>query len=327
MSRSLALVSGLAVGLLWAGAAFAEPSAADRATARSLAGEGYQALQDKDYATAVDRFSRADALVHAPTLMIDWARSLVGMGKLVEAQERYEQIVREGVDAKSPKSWQRALTDAGNELADLKPRLSWVTITVTGAEQSTVTIDGVTVPPAAIGVRRAVNPGARLIRVQATGYLPQKKTLELREGSEEAAAFSLEPDPDAQAAAEAKAAPPPETAPAAEHDHTAMYVAFGISGAGFVFGGVTGALALGKRSDLSKACNSAHACQSEQKDDVSSYHTLGTLSGVGFALGVAGAGTGIALWYLNRDRAPTPAQGLVVHPYLGVGSVGAVGTF
>jgi len=195
MSRSLALVSGLAVGLLWAGAAFAEPSAADRATARSLAGEGYQALQDKDFATAADRFSRADALVHAPTLMIDWARSLAGMGKLVEAQERYEQIVREGVDAKAPKSWQRALTDAGNELAELKPRLSWVTITVSGAEQSTVTIDGVTVPPAAIGVRRAVNPGARQIKVQAQGYLPQKKTLDLKEGGEEAAAFTLEPTP------------------------------------------------------------------------------------------------------------------------------------
>jgi len=106
-----------------------------------------------------------------------------------------------------------------------------------------------------------------------------------------------------------------------------MYVAFGVSGAGFVFGGVTGALALGKRSDLSKACNSDHACQSSQRDEVSSYHTLGTLSGVGFALGVAGAGTGVALWLLNRDSAPAPAQGLVVHPYVGVGSVGAVGSF
>ena len=103
MTRSLGFWSGLGLGLLWASAALAEPSAADRATARSLAGEGYQALQDKDYATAADRFGRADALVHAPTLMIDWARALVGLGKLVEAQERYEQIVREGVDPKSPK--------------------------------------------------------------------------------------------------------------------------------------------------------------------------------------------------------------------------------
>jgi len=59
---------GIAAGLLWVGVANAEPSAADRATARSLADEGYTALQDKHYAEAADRFSRADALVHAPTL-------------------------------------------------------------------------------------------------------------------------------------------------------------------------------------------------------------------------------------------------------------------
>src|SRR3954471_17958179 len=127
MARCLTFWSGLGAGLLWVGTSWADPSAADRATARSLAGEGYQALQDKDFATASDRFSRADALVHAPTLMIDWARSLVGLGKLVEAQERYEQIVREGVDPKAPKSWRRALTDANAELAQLKPRLAWIT--------------------------------------------------------------------------------------------------------------------------------------------------------------------------------------------------------
>ena len=125
MASKLSFCGTLAATLLCAGSLFAEPSAADRATARSLAGEGYQALQTKDYATAVDRFSRADALVHAPTLMIDWARSLVGLGKLVEAQERYEQIIREGVDAKAPKSWQRALSDAAAELAAIKPRLGW----------------------------------------------------------------------------------------------------------------------------------------------------------------------------------------------------------
>ncbi|HEY8945131.1 MAG TPA: hypothetical protein VIM73_12760, partial [Polyangiaceae bacterium] len=71
MTRKLGLWTGLALVLLQSGVALAEPSAEDRATARALAGEGYQALQQKDYSTAADRFSRADALVHAPTLMID----------------------------------------------------------------------------------------------------------------------------------------------------------------------------------------------------------------------------------------------------------------
>jgi len=326
MARLLGFCSGLALGSLWVAIACAEPSASDRATARSLAGEGYQALQDKDFATASDRFSRADALVHAPTLMIDWARSLVGLGKLVEAQERYEQIVREGVDARAPKSWLRALSDASAELAELKPRLAWVTISVSGSDAPHVTIDGTAVPPAAIGVRRAVNPGASLVRVQAKGYLAQKKVLDLREGAEEAVAFSLEPDPDAQAANAAHDRPLPAPAPAPAHDPTLMYVAFGVSGAGLVVGGVTGALALGKRSQLANACRSDR-CLSDKASLIKSYHTLGTLSGVGFSLGVAGAGVGVALWYLNRNSNHAPSQGLVVHPYLGVGSIGAVGSF
>jgi hypothetical protein len=108
--------------------AAAQPNEADRATARALALEGNAALQKKDYATAVDRFGRADALVHAPTLVVDWARALQGLGRFVEAHEKYELVIREGVDPSAPKSWQRALDEAKKELELLKPRLAWITV-------------------------------------------------------------------------------------------------------------------------------------------------------------------------------------------------------
>jgi len=328
MVRSLTFWSGLSVGFLWAATSWAEPSAADRATARSLAGEGYQALQEKDYATASDRFSRADALVHAPTLMIDWARSLVGLGKLVEAQERYEQIVREGVEPKAPKSWQRALADAATELAQLKPRLAWVTISVSGSNDAHVTIDGASVPSAAIGVRRAVNPGSLQVKAQADGFLSQKKSVTLSEGGEESVSFNLEPDPDAHAAPAVKELPPPPPPKVEHHAPTMMYVAFGVSAAGFVVGGITGGLALSKRSDLIGVCNSDRDCQSTQAGTISDYRTFGTVSGVGFAVGVAGAGTGLALWLLNRGaKDETTAHGAFVRPYVGLGNVGAMGRF
>jgi len=328
MTRKVAFWSTLSVGLLWVSMSCAEPSAADRATARSLAGEGYQALQEKDYATAADRFSRADALVHAPTLMIDWARSLAGLGKLVEAQERYEQIVREGVEPKSPKSWQRALADAGTELGQLKPRLAWITISVSGGEHAHVTIDGAPVPPAAIGVRRAVNPGALQVQVQAKGFLSQKKLVELREGAEGQVAFKLDPDPEAQVPSLVKLPPPPEPSPAKGHDPTPMYVAFGVSAGGLAVGAITGALFLSKRSDLDGVCNADHVCPSSQTETRTAYRTFGTISVVGFAVGVAGAGVGLSLLLLNRGSSkPATAQGVVVHPYLGLGSVGAMGSF
>src|SRR5258706_3157916 len=91
--------------VLTSSAALAEPTPADRATARTLAQEGQQALEAKNYAIAIDRFGRADSLVHAPTLLLGLARSQVGLGKLVEAQESYNRIIREGVAATSPHSW------------------------------------------------------------------------------------------------------------------------------------------------------------------------------------------------------------------------------
>jgi hypothetical protein len=108
LSISLALI---------APAAFAEPTAADRATARTLAQEGQHALETKNYTMAIDKFTRADALVHAPTLLLGLARAQVGATKLVEAQENYNRIIREGVAPGAPKSWSKAIDDANKEVA------------------------------------------------------------------------------------------------------------------------------------------------------------------------------------------------------------------
>lgn len=321
---------GIAVGLFWASVANAEPSAADRATARSLATEGYWALHDKRYAEAADRFGRADALVHAPTLTLDWARSLVGLGQFVEAEERYELIIREGVDAKAPASWQRALSDAKTELAALKPRLSWVTITVAGAGDAHVMIDGLPVPPASIGVRRPINPGTHEFMVSANGYLSSRKSLSLSEGQEASVALELQVDPNQR-----PAEPLPDTPSQVEvittapppRNRTPAYVAFGVGAAGLVVGGVSGALWLGKRSTLKEHCANPDECPPEFQDTVSAYDTLGFISGAGFAVGVAGVATGVTLWVLDGSSSPTPARGLVVRPYVGVGSLGAAGSF
>src|SRR5689334_8135308 len=150
--RLAALCLGLLCILLAATPArAAEPNEADRATARALALEGHTALQNKDYKTAVDRFARADALVHAPTLVVDLARALQGVGRFVEAHEKYELVLREGVDANSPKSWTRALEEAKKELDALKPRLAWITVVLKDPPDATVKIDGILVPLAAVG--------------------------------------------------------------------------------------------------------------------------------------------------------------------------------
>jgi len=305
----------------------AEPSEADRATARALAAEGYRALQQNNYEVAADRFRRADALVHAPTLVVDHARALIGLGKLVEAHERYELVLREGIDPKAPRSWHKAFEAAGKELEALRPRLAWVTIQVEGAREPAVTVDEATVPPAALGVRRALNPGTRTFRVTAEGFLPAERTLTFNEGEEQTLKFELAVDPNANAAS-----PPPARERLAVRDparpsNAPAYVAFGVAGAGLAVGTVAGALALAKRSELDEVCTADGRCPVRAGEDIDAYRRLGWISGVGLGVSVAAVGTGLTLLLTRSKAGSSPAQPPALQPVIGILSVGATGRF
>ena len=159
-----------------------EPTSEDRTTARELAQEGFEALRAFDYARAADRFSRADALVHAPTLLVDLGRSYLGLGRLVKAHEVFQQVLREGVPQDAPAPWRRALVAAQEEDAKVKLRLAWVTIRVEGPSEPRLKLDGEDLPLASLGVRRAVDPGRRTVVAEADGFLPASTVIVLGEG-------------------------------------------------------------------------------------------------------------------------------------------------
>ncbi len=326
--RLVGLCWGLLCLVLSTAPARAEPSEADRATARALALEGHTALKNKDYNAAVDRFSRADALVHAPTLVVDWARALQGLGRYVEAHEKYELVLREGVDSSAPKSWQRALEEAKKELDALKPRLGWVTVVLLNPPDASVRIDGALVPPAAIGVKRAADPGFPEVTVSAPGYAPFKQTLTVGPGEEKSIEVSLRKLPPV---AIASTAPDAAYRPRQKSDtrRTLTYVALGVGGAGLVAWGTTGALFLHKRGQLEEDDNCRDlACRRSQRTRIDRYELFGTLSGVSAALGAAGLGTGLVLLLTEPKSKPeTPRAGLRVRPMLGLGAIGAEGSF
>jgi len=169
--RRLLRTALVTAALLVSPALSAQPTDSDRASARELAREGYDALEQKNYAVAEDRFRRADALVHAPTIVVDHARALVGMGRLVEAYERYGLVIREGVASDAPASWKQAVSDAEREIEAVKPRLAWLVINIVGPKEPEVTVDGRDVPIASLGARRATDPGKRKVRVTGDGFV------------------------------------------------------------------------------------------------------------------------------------------------------------
>lgn len=327
--------------------AWAQPTpnatASDIATARDLGTQGQAALDKKDYAQAETLFRKAASLYNAPTLTLGLARACAAQKKYVAAQEAYRKVVRDVDGWPNPNAaFTAAAADAKKEVETVAPKVAGVTIKVVGTDTAKVTIDGEPVSSAALGVRRSVDPGPHLIRATAEGFTYAESRVNLADGGSSEVVLALESlSPTAgskpsAAGPDAKPTTGPGAVPAAEPASgsgggmkTAGIVALGVGGAGLIFGGVTGFLAMGKKSDLDAKCPGG-VCPVGTQSDVDAYHSMGTLSTVGFIVGGVGVAAGLTMILLapKEQSAPPPASaGVRVIPTFGLGSVGMVGTF
>lgn len=329
-SFGLAVLTRTGAGL----AAPPTPTPEDRTTARELALEGHKALKAGDYALAVDRFTRADRLIHAPTLLVDLGRSYIGLGRLVLAHETFQQVLREGVAPDAPAPWHKALQVARDEDAALKPRLAWVTIRVEGAVGAQITLDGERLPPASLGVRRAVDPGTRSVVASAEGYFDTHATLDLGEGQARELVLTMKRDPSYVPPKNPEEARPkpvvvvqaPPTRPL-----TPAFVAYGVGAAGLLLGTVSSVLMFNARADINADpdCRDDRRCSStvpNVNSNVSNYRTFGTLAAVGFGVGIAGAGVG-TYFLLSRPEKPRAQRGTTLSAQLAPGYLSLRGTF
>ena len=69
-------------------------------------------------------------------------------------------------------------------------------------------------------------------------------------------------------------------------------------------------------------------CPPSAAQSLNDYRLFGTISGVGFVVGAIGIGTGLVLLLTSPSSEESPpTAGLKVRPLLGLGVVGAQGTF
>jgi hypothetical protein len=297
----------------------AEPSDADRVTARALAREGYEAERRGQYAIAADRFGRAEALVHAPTLLLGLARAETGLGKLVEAQDVYERIIREPLAPNAPPPFEKAVEDAKRERADLVPRIAWITLVVSSAASPQVTLDDALVPVAALNVRRACNPGEHYVKATANGFAPAERTFIVAEGSEQTIVLPMDALP--------PAAPPPAAPVAAPERPSGTEMplqtklgigALGVGAAGLITGGAAGIWVLARHSSLSRDC-SGGVCGPNESSALGTYRTVANLSTVAFIAGGVGAAAGVVMVLTAPKAQPVTAY---VSPF-GAGVAGS----
>ncbi|WP_437679313.1 tetratricopeptide repeat protein [Sorangium sp. So ce131] len=184
----------------------AQPTEQAKAAARALAGQGWEHFQAGRYEEALAAFRDAEALVHAPSLLYQAARSCERLGRLIEARSFYQRIVDEPLAASAPRAYQQAQADAKVELAALAPRIPSLEVTVTGASTSAValTLDGQRIDPA-LPVER--DPGNYTLVAVVPGHTPVTRTIQLKEGAREQVTLDLTPPPAAAPVTDRPAAP------------------------------------------------------------------------------------------------------------------------
>jgi hypothetical protein len=212
-ARGMALA--LAVGLV--APHVAAQTDEDRAGARAAAGAGAQALRDRKWTEAVDFFTRAESLVHAPPHLLYLAEAQSQLGLLVKAHENLEKVTREHLSADAPPAFRDAQKRAEASLEKLETRMPYVTVNIdgSGGAQVAVTQDGKRISDALIGVPRPVDPGSHTFQAMAPG-LQATATVDVKESAHENVLLKLAP-----AAPGVVTTPPPPPLPEATPAQTA----------------------------------------------------------------------------------------------------------
>lgn len=260
-----------------------------KANARSLANDASSAYRAGNFVAAYDGFNRAFQLVEVPMLGVWSARSLDELGRLVEASERYRDVLKLNLPASASESDREAVNTARAELEALLPRIPTLTVTLANADLSEVqlTLDGKPMPAALVGIAQKLDPGEHVV-LGTIGEEKVERDVFLKEGEGSALELTFEPTASFEADQVAQE-------PSAGHTQKTLgWIGVGMGAAFLVGGAVTLGVSLDQQSQLSAACPGG-SCPPEQAELVSNFELMKTLTLVGFVGGGALEALGVTL--------------------------------
>ncbi len=329
MGRQIVGIAALAAAL-WLGVA--APARAQtpqqRTEAKKVAGEALDLYKAGDDKAALEKFTKADGLVPAPTLKLYVARCLDKVDHMREAAEKYREVIAIELKPGAPKPHVQAREDAVKELAALLAQVPKLTVLVTGpgSEAAEVSRDGKPMSKSTLGEEQPMDPAFYQFEAKS-GEKVARASVRLDRGKTERVELKFAAD-DAGVAGDKP------------RDFTAFRIAgfalVGVGGAAILGGAIAGGLAL---SDKSKAhdlypdgtCNKA-----DPKQDCSVAERLNSERTAASATLIAGsvvAATGAAL-LIYATVAGKPAEPAkpeenkaFVLPYLSPTGAGLFGTF
>lgn len=312
--------SGLVLLLLLAvgrGAA-AEPTPADRATARSLMQQGDARLAARNPAGALQAYQAAHAIMAVPTTGLALARAQTALGLLVEARETALGVMRHPAVRGEPVPFTRARAEAVRLADQLAERIPAIVIVATGSAapgELRVAVDEAEVPPAALALPRKVNPGRHAIRVSAPDCEPAIAEVRVAERETRTVTLAL------------VRRPPRVTAAPSRRRPLALYLGLGAGAAALIAGTTTGILSLSYASSARSQCSGTN-CPAAAQGDIDAAQSLATASNVSFIAAAVAIGA-VGLWWLLAERPERRGREARVRlvPTLGPGAAGVAGRF
>jgi tetratricopeptide (TPR) repeat protein len=301
--------------------AAAEDLTIGRAAARALGAEGVAAYKRGAYTEALEQLDRAYQVVSAPSLALWSARTLVKLGRWVEASDRYLQATRLETSTGNVAIQTKAKQDAQQELAELRSRLPHLEVAITGvpAQDVSLTLDGTSLPAALVGTRIPIDPGRHHFEGR---FDEQVQTLEIVAVERQVAPVRLQfrpatatvvPTPEAAVPSPAPIADsgPAPAKPSSSSVRAIGWVAIGVGSAAVAVGALTGLMAVNQHANLEQYCK-AGSCYRDKAGEVEDYNSLRSTSTVAFVAGGVIGATGLVLVLTAPTR--DPSLSLVVAP-------------
>ncbi len=289
--------------------------AAIRSAALFLADKGDEYFIAKHYEQAFKLFQMAEALHHAPTLLLMIAQCEGHLGRLLEARSHLQQVIDEPLGPNASGPFRRAQADAQQRLVALDLRIPRLSIRLEGSVEGVeVRLDGAAIPVETLGQGLRLDPGKHHVVVLGQHDV-QSKTITLSEGARQDIVFDLR----------RQRGP---GAPTVESSALLLPVIFlGVGVVGMGAGMVTGVLALDEAEQLKSTCAAGtQQCDPDAKSHEDAAKSLATGSTIGFVLGGIGLTVG-ALLLVTQATAPSEPIETGLRLRIGPGSVVLEGAF
>ena len=324
--------------LLSTSVALAEPTAADKETARTLMSEARQKRDANDLKAALRAFQAADAIMHVPTTSYEVAKTQSMLGLLVEARDAALTIARTPVKPGEPAPFAEARASAQKLADELEGRIPSIRVVVKNADNVAVTIDGETLPAVAIGLPRRLDPGSHAVIAKA-GSNERRINVQVleREAKEvpidfgEAAPQNNNNANNASNNGSNTSNTSTSTSTTADGPHKSPWLAVGITGlavggVGLAIGAVTGTMSLTQTNDIIKnSCGGTSSCPASAQPAIANARTLATVSDVTFIAGGVIAAAGLVFIVVAAtSKSPTTTSAEL---RLGPGSLMLSGRF